>query len=334
MQASPPRHRGFTLVELPAVSKRAFTLVELLVVIGIIAVLISVLLPALNRARQAANTVACASNLRQIGNMVQVYGAQSRGVAPWGLVNRASDASDPLGYKSNRPLPVIGVSNNGWSWVDTLSILMGTARRPEKDRSNEVVQANKLFTDSDTVPNPYPYMEKGVHYTGNWRYFAVTAYQDNSYIKAIGDTNVPWMRPHKVTIREGSKTAIVWDGAQVFEYGIPGDASLLSYGLDNFEWSWGHCYAYPQPNNFYGVNYDDLLALGDAAGLPGSTLNSNRTKAGQTKYNRDAIVGSPYGPYMRFRHMKNTTTNLLFADGHVEARKLGEVKDRDICMYR
>jgi prepilin-type N-terminal cleavage/methylation domain-containing protein len=77
------RKKAFTLVELPAVSKRAFTLVELLVVVGIIAVLVAILLPALNRARRQAQNVACASNMHQCLLAVLMYNTSTRG----GLAN-------------------------------------------------------------------------------------------------------------------------------------------------------------------------------------------------------------------------------------------------------
>ena len=63
-------------------SSKAFTLVELLVVIGIIAVLVAVLLPVMSRARSAANRSVCLSNQRQLAGALVIYAQENRGAIP------------------------------------------------------------------------------------------------------------------------------------------------------------------------------------------------------------------------------------------------------------
>jgi prepilin-type processing-associated H-X9-DG protein/prepilin-type N-terminal cleavage/methylation domain-containing protein len=62
---------------------RGFTLVELLVVIGVLAVLLALLLPVLGRARQASRQVVCSSNLRSLGLGMQMYSNDFKGALPW-----------------------------------------------------------------------------------------------------------------------------------------------------------------------------------------------------------------------------------------------------------
>src|SRR2546423_12112112 len=73
----------------------AFTLVELLVVIGIIALLISILLPTLGRARESANTIKCSSNLRSVGQGLAIYLANNKGTLPASYVYEGMSMGPP-----------------------------------------------------------------------------------------------------------------------------------------------------------------------------------------------------------------------------------------------
>jgi prepilin-type processing-associated H-X9-DG protein/prepilin-type N-terminal cleavage/methylation domain-containing protein len=99
--------------------RRAFTLVELLVVIGIIAVLVAILLPALNRARQQALEVECMSIARQWGAGLQMYVDQNKGQLPQKGPGGTNAGDDSFGPQSG----IIGV-NDPSLWFNAIPPLI------------------------------------------------------------------------------------------------------------------------------------------------------------------------------------------------------------------
>jgi len=284
---------------------KGFTLVELLVVIGIIALLISILLPSLTRARQAASLLACQSNMRQVYHALLFYAGDNKGFLPFA-------SQGVSGSWNNIP----GNGTNGECYIVLSNYLGRTAGtgNPPDDSPNDP-PLNKVFTCTEALPaDPTNAWSPNYQRTLKFNLRAMPGY----------DQLTPgWVAEYPqrklASINDSSRIIAFWDGAQFLNgWNMTTEPSVLR--LDEWRYSYGHMFLDPVPA---GNEWDNGHLTEPILGGPNAD---------------EPDTGSWYLTSIRYRHMRTqkdprgSKTPVGFFDGHVEARGAKEMITRDFCL--
>jgi prepilin-type N-terminal cleavage/methylation domain-containing protein/prepilin-type processing-associated H-X9-DG protein len=280
--------------------KNAFTLVELLVVIGIIALLISILLPALSKARRQANNTKCAANLHDIGLALFAYAADNKGSFPQYFASPANatyHAANPMGAAYPDP-------TGYWMWdieVGTRDALVkyGASQPvwycPTNDNITNNTQ-NQLWDYAVLLPGGTP--ATGVPPNTQ----ATTGYGVLGYVLLTS-------RPEYVAPSSPTGPSITYPNNCAFDH--------------TGHWDYQSTL---RPRNTPNVKtpFDTLPNIASDVEIAADAIISNNPTSAGVPYNFGSVQGGAAGP-MNSSHMYAKYpqgSNILFMDGHVDFRTL------------
>lgn len=308
-------------------STTGFTLVELLVVIGIIALLISILLPALGKARDSANTVKCAANLKSVGQGFAQFLAVNKGVYP-AAYRYNNQNGDPVADVKQEPVSDIHGYTH-WSYfiygegkAPLNAFTCPTLNEGGLPPSNPASPADLASGQSFSQPGAKDKQVRRIAYTVNEAILPQNKF--HSGVRGAGPANShPAQFVRQSQIKNPARTILATE--------LPNDWRILA--ATGAEGEADTIVKSHRPvAGFVGIdgNWERLSAVTrNDRGLPvyrrataGSLTYPGIAPNVTAPYNRQVsadMVGRNHGA-----RGKKATTNFLYADGHVETKTLAE----------
>jgi prepilin-type N-terminal cleavage/methylation domain-containing protein/prepilin-type processing-associated H-X9-DG protein len=279
------------LITLGELMKRrlGFTLVELLVVIGIIALLVSILLPTLGKARQQANLTACMAQMRDVGNAISMYVGDNKGSYPGPVVGQVR-----LYYSvSSTGVPDQGLATYLWRYFRYPAPQADGSINPAKVFYCPGMRANNAGTYDETQLCTY------VLWASYWDPYPWFGYYRSDVMP------VRCARIHQVpsisTPIAPMKASQVWE-PQLMPMMSDGDVAWSIY------------------QGFTGAYGSLQLAQGKVpshGGRPETKVGINDLASGGPE-NPTGVINGPFYIYVDKTAATNPPRNYLFADGHVQ----------------
>ena len=318
---------------------RAFTLVELLVVIGIIALLIGILLPTLSKARRAAKSIGCSANLRSLSQGMVLYSNEHDFHIPgsaWtsgrhlypdktpGVGNYNCPGVSHINDWQSPVAKMLGIGfNDGHYIADRRERFMDLMQRDEFHCPENTLLAGSLGTPTfDANPNATAYIgsyDAGVVFMFKHNYRDTNS--DSGWdVGEIGETyartdhNPPQGYTPKLT-KLGAASRKVWlaDGAKYTHASQPPAMPFT------FRWDWGGAYADRGPWTVYSNAWNRYNAPGnDASGGFSGTIDARLLA-----FRHGTTEGNKAADQYKF--------NVGFFDGHVET--MGDLQGSDPAMW-